>query len=188
MKTSLFWIGMAIGTGISGCGPRSEKSTDTAGAVSDSLPGPDLWLDSARFYIDQTPFEELIALEAEVSTHYSWFQNEYTDTRDRDFWIVELSKLERVNKAVLRAKRDREALPSALKLGQKQWEDWKKAAAQKEFEGDLGQRYLEDERRASNDLYRQARFRHNETASCLEIWKTLKPLLDSTRTAFETPS
>ncbi|MBI1317243.1 hypothetical protein GC167_10385 [bacterium] len=188
MKSTLFWTAFVLGALLSACGPQSEPSTKERTASVDSLPNPDFWLDSAQFYIGQTPFEELIALEAEISAHYAWFQTEYTDTRDRDFWIVELSKLERVNKAVLRAKRDREALPSALQLGQKQWEDWQKAHAQKEFEGDLGQRYLEDERRAANDLYRKARFRHNETVSCLEIWPSLKPLLDSTRSAFENPS
>lgn len=179
-KTFLLLFVLSFAACSSESDPRASASEGDSGAKS-----PGFWLDSADFYIARTPFAELVNLEPEVSQHYVWFQNEYTDTRDRDFWVVELSKLERVNKAVMRAKSDRLALPDELKIGREQWSDWQKADAKKSFEAELGLRYLEDERRAANDLYRKARFRKNETQACLEIWLDLKPTLDSAQQAFE---
>jgi hypothetical protein len=175
-------LGFALAISLFACSnPAEHELTES----ESSAQSPGFWLDSAAFYIDKTRFEDLVKFETEVSERYAYFQSEYTDTRDRDFWVVELSKLERVNKAVMRAKSDREGLPEELKLGREQWSDWQKADAKKAFEPELGLRYLEDERRASNDLYRKARFRHNETQACIELWIDLKPTLDSARQAFE---
>ena len=161
---------------MAACARSSEPaaSTDATQALMQSL-------EEAHRVLAESPVEELLQLQTEVNDYYQWFYNEYKDTSKPDFWIYNLSDLQRVHKGISRAGSEPQELMEAIAYSQQQLTDLRAAFEKGELDSTSFNTYLMDEEQATEAVTQRALYRSNETRLCLEIWEKVKPSLDSTR-------
>ena len=141
-------------------------------------------LQEADSLLNSAPFDELLALREEVDDLYWWFYEEFKDTSDRDFWVYELSDLQRVHKGISNAEKEPSMLKESIEFSLQQLSDLKLAYESGELDSASFYTYLMDEQAATEAVSRRSLYRSNETQVCLDTWKELRPILDSTRSYY----
>lgn len=173
MKKSLLFLGMAA---VVACARTSDPAAGNN--PTQTLLAK---LEEAHQALAQSPVEELLQLQSEVDDYYQWFYHEYKDTSKPDFWIYNLSDLQRVHKGIQRAGSEPQELMEAIAFSQQQLNDLRTAFEQGELDSTSFNTFLMDEEQATEAVAQRALYRSNETRLCIEIWEKVKPSLDSTR-------
>lgn len=138
-------------------------------------------LDESLTTLNNTPFDDLMALEEEVVDHYNWFYEEYTDTSKPDFWLYNLNDLGLVHKAINKARAEKDMLYESIEFSKSQLNDLQEAYEAGELDSLSFHTYLMDEEQVTKSVVRRVIYRSGETQKAIDAWAKVKPSLDSTR-------
>lgn len=122
---------------------------------------------------------------AKVQTHvkdlYSWYRENYSDSTNRNFWIVDLSALDKAERIFRKTLGDTKEVEEGLKFSREQIKNLIESWHNGDLTEDRFYVYADEEAAALHRLYQKATFYYNEVPVALAIMDTLGPKLDSIR-------
>lgn len=125
-----------------------------------------------------------LAEQKRVQDLYAWYQQNYQDTSNRNFWVNDLSALDRADRAFKKGLGSEKSSEEGLEFAAKQLRALKSNFTSGELEEAQFLEYVEMEKAAVKELYRQVHYYYLEIPVCLAIMDTLGPKLDSIRNAY----
>lgn len=125
-----------------------------------------------------------LAEQKRVQELYAWYQQNYHDTTNRNFWVNDLSALDRVERGFRKGLGSEKASEEGIEFAAKQLKTLQTNFTSGQIEEAQFLEYVDMEKAAVKQLYTQVHYYYLEIPVCLAIMDTLGPKLDSIRQTY----